>query len=122
MGFPQELQHRRDRVAAGLDATELADRGLCPLLSEMLNGCDYQVFFGSEVMNLRSPGDTGEVRYPRRSGSRVAVGNQAFDGGIEQPRPHGGAALCLRPPNRSFADLGHPLTFPAHLHSGWNVT
>ena len=105
MGLPQKLQHRRDRVATGLDATELADRTLGPLLSEMLDRRDHQIFFGPEVVNLRAPSHTGELCYSRRGGSRVAVSHQALDGGIEQTGAHGSSALRLGPPHTLSVDF-----------------
>ena len=105
VGLPQKLQHRRDRVATGLDATELADRALCPLLSEMLDRRDDQIFFGPEVVNLRASSDARELSDSRRRRPRVAVGDQALDGGVKQPGAHGGSALRLGPPHTLSVDF-----------------
>src|SRR5277367_600618 len=103
--LPQEVQHRRRRVGAGLDAAELANRGLGPLLSEVLDGRDHQIFLRPEVVDLRATGDAGELGYSRRGGSRVAVSHQALDGGVEQPGPHGSCALRLGAPDTLSVDF-----------------
>ena len=66
------------------------------------------------MVNLRTPGHAGKFCDARRRGSGVAVRDEAFDGGVEQTRPHGGAALRLGPPHTLSVDFCHhclPPTF-----------
>src|SRR5271156_2425524 len=71
----------------------------------MLDGRDHEIFLRPEVVDLRATGDAGELGYPRRGGARVAVSHQTLDGGVQQPRPHGGSAFCLRSPNALSVDF-----------------
>src|SRR5690606_20470887 len=50
---------------------------------------------GPEVVHLRTTGDAGAFGDPRRRRPRVAVLDQAVDGGVEQPHPHLTTALLL---------------------------
>src|ERR1700722_3657334 len=73
----------------------------------MLDRRHDKIFFGPEVVNLRTSSDARELSDSRRRRPGVAVGDQALNRGVKQPRAHGGTAFRLCPPNTSFADFRH---------------
>ena len=67
-------------------------------VEEVFDGCDNQVVFGGEVVQLRAARDTGALGDFGGRGAGEAESIQASDGGVEEPGARAGAALSLGAP------------------------
>jgi hypothetical protein len=129
-----DFEPRLQRRARPDRPQQVDGRGRCPLVSrqpldhrpvlphaadaQMLHRREDQVLFGGVVVHLGTP------RHPRPAhqlgGARAGPPqlDQAVDGGVQQPRPGGGAALGLGAGALMLRrNRGHAVTIEHQLHT-----